>query len=114
MCFYRGIVVKDSFPCLKKKKQEMMIKDFFFFLVMIWVNGQNEKDVIKADGDRFPERERHVAVPASLLLTVDKAFIHAAAHHIVLLLHHIVQNMNYETSGAVGDHCVLGLNLEQG
>ena len=81
---------------------------------MIWVNGQNEKDVIKADGDRFPERERHVAVPASLLLTVDKAFIHAAAHHNVLLLHHIVQNMNYETSGAVGDHCVLGLNLEQG
>lgn len=31
MCFYRGIVVKDSFPCLKKKKQEMMIKDFFIF-----------------------------------------------------------------------------------
>lgn len=68
-------------------------------MILFWVNGQSEKGVIKADGDRFSEREPHVAVPASLLLTVDKAFIQATSCHNVPLLHHIVQNMNYEMSG---------------
>lgn len=62
MCFYRRIVVKESFPGLKKK--EMTIKDFFGWF--FWVNGQSDKDAIKADGDRFSERELHVAVPAFL------------------------------------------------